>query len=230
MLRGDGSFRVSFTITRGQGVLGELLTKGSGFVRCGDLLHPSRTIKLKSPIRIEPNKWYCINVIIEIHEYEMYMTSSSGTDGIPTVRTDSGVVIEYRQGLESCSRTNIDSGQIAGISYFRLDPAEEAHLLRAVPCEAPDSEVIVNSSQDVSVGNSVPLLPDMEYKSSQVNTSSGPDTSSQGSKTPVMDDLTKTNISIHSHLSKKSLPPAAGVIAPPMRTQEILRHHRASSN
>ena len=226
MLRGDASFRLTYTITKGQGVLGNAIGRGSGFVPIGDILHPSRCIRMRSPIRVEPHTWYCVNVIIEIHEYEMYVTSSRGTNGRAIVHTDTGVEIEYANGLESCQKTNISSGQIAGIVFYCIDPSEE-DFLRSRPLRLSSAEVETSHQKDVCIGSSLAALPDpmIDNADSQAENVIPPRALTVVASRDEI-DRDKTSITLTSHTSNQSkyiLPPVRGVLAPPVRTQEVLR-------
>lgn len=125
MLCGDFSYKITYTITKGQGVMGRRVTKGTSFVRAGSLLNPVHKVTFTVPKRLEPSQWYTINVVMDIHEYDMHLITSTGTDGVPFVETDCGIVIEYRAGLESGSHTTNKSGQIAGILFSQLRPEDE---------------------------------------------------------------------------------------------------------
>ena len=125
MLCGDFSYKITYTVTRGQGVMGKRVAKGSGFVKSASLLNPIQKVKFTTAKRLEPSQWYTINVVMDIHEYDMNLITSSGSDGVSMVETDCGVVIEYCAGLESCERTTTKSGQIAGILFSRLSQQDE---------------------------------------------------------------------------------------------------------
>ena len=240
MLRSDTSYRITYTVTKGQGVLGKLLMKGTGFVSVGDVLHPSRLVKLKSKVRIEPDCWYCINVVIEIHEYEMFVTTSSGTDGRTTIQSDSGVIIEYRPGLESCAKTTATEGQIAGIAFFRLDPREEAHLSQSTIMSKSSSIAATLSSKDVAIGDSMAMLvsPSVQPTTFQAENRT-PDRQLASAETSRVDaehvnagaanEALPTTITVKSQSTRTSLPPIAGVIAPPIRRQQINSRPRTSS-
>lgn len=201
MLSSDQSFQMTFTITKGQGVLGRIVSKGRAFVPPGNILHPSRVIRLRSPQRLQPNSWYCINAILEIHEYEMYLTTSAGTEGLASVTTDGGVRIDYAPGLESCPRTNIRSGQIAGIVLRRIDPNEEDFLVQegSEPVQSCGSTCSV---REASAGDSMPVLPGHAYDVPQAS--------------PVPSSVIRS--------SNPALPPLAGVMTVPIRTEQALRH------
>jgi hypothetical protein len=125
MLTGDFSFKLTYTVTRGLGVMGNVASKGTGYVGRGDILSPTKIIRLQNTRRIEPDTWYTINVLVNIHEYEMQLISSCGSEGHSVVYTDNGIVVHYAAGQESSSRTNLSSGQIPGIVYTRLHPEDE---------------------------------------------------------------------------------------------------------
>ena len=125
MLCGDFSYKITYTITKGRGVMGKRVTKGNSFVRSASLLNPAQKVTFGTSKRLEPCQWYTINVVIDIHEYDMNLVTSSGSDGVPLVETDCGVVIEYSAGLESCAQTTTKFGQIAGILFSRLSPQDE---------------------------------------------------------------------------------------------------------
>lgn len=193
MLAGDTSFRIGYTITKGQGVLGSLLSQGTGFVPRGNILHPSTIIRLTSSKRLEPDCWYCINVIVEIHEYEMVLITSTGCDGSSVVETESGVTIEYSNGLESCTKTNTRSGLIAGIVFHRIDPDEEAYLRSHPSSHTRRSSASVASQPPTNAANDTGELMD----------------------TPGSLTVTKKSTPL------MVLPPLAGVITPPIRTEEV---------
>ncbi len=240
MLRSDTSFRITFTVTKGRGVLGKLLTKGTGFVSAGDVLHPSRLVKLKSKVRIEPDCWYCINVVIEIHEYEMFVTTSSGTDGRAAIQTDSGVVIDYRPGLESCAKTTATEGQIAGIAFFRLENREEEHLVQSKMISKNSSIAATLSSKDIAIGESVAMLEGYPVAPNTFESDNEPPERQlaclgQSCKGAVNlnvetgNESLPTTITVKSQSTRTSLPPIAGVIAPPIRRQQNNSHPRTSS-
>ena len=266
MLRGENSYQISYTITKGQGVLGKVIRKGSAFISLGDILHPSRQIRLRSPLRIEPDIWYCINIIIEIHEYEMYVLTSSGTDGRSVIATDSGVTIEYATGLDSSEKTTVLAGQIGGISFYRIDRQEEEFLRAHVPPSVKSSAVQPEpETKDVAIGNSVAVLPDykpethpsialtrarpplIDLQNSVKDIAIGdslpilPDYSKDSQASPYipemapiaeidrtqvldpMPDPDKTSMSLKSSATKYILPPLAGIISPPVRSQAVVR-------
>jgi hypothetical protein len=230
MLRGGTSYRISYTITKGQGVLGKMLCKGCGYVPIGDILRPSCQLKLRSPLRIEPEMWYCVNVIIEIHEYEMYLTTSGGTDGRTQIDTDCGVRIEYMVGLESNDKTTTVSGQIAGVSFNKLDPEEEVFLLICGGHRDPRPNLDV-STKDASTGDSAAILPNIGEELSRIF--HGPETktivhmddqtSELTTNEKPCEDPTKTTTALRSNTTKFLLPPVAGVISPPIRSQAMIR-------
>jgi hypothetical protein len=125
MLRGDFSYKLTYTITKGQGVMGKRVAKGSSFVRSGSLLNPLQKVTFTASKRLEPSQWYTINVVLDIHEYDMNLITSMGSDGVSQLETDSGVIIEYSAGLESCALTTSKSGQIAGILFSRFEQEDE---------------------------------------------------------------------------------------------------------
>ena len=126
MLCGDFSYKITYTVTKGQGVMGKRIVKGSSFVKSASLLNPIQKVKFITAKRLEPSQWYTINVVLDIHEYDMNLITSTGSDGVPVVETNCGVVIEYSAGLESCAQTTTKSGQIAGILFSPLSPQDEA--------------------------------------------------------------------------------------------------------
>ena len=192
MLCGDNSFRITYTITKGQGVLGKLVVKGSSYIPVGDILHPSKLVRLSSIRRLEPEVWYSVNIIINIHEYDMALVTSGGSDGRPVIETDTGVTITYNSGLESCAKTNLDSGQIAGVVFNRIDSQEEEFL---------------DSFSPRSTERKVNVLA-REEASSEVQTG-------------VFQQA--ISISQRPVPARGSLPPLAGIITPPIRTEEVLR-------
>ena len=231
MLRGDVSFRINYTITRGQGVMGKTICKGSGFVPIGNILHPSRHVRFRSPLRLESDTWHCINVMIEIHEYELNIPCTRGTNGSDAVRTDSGVRIQYATGLESCPKTNISTGQIAGIVFYCLVPEEEEFLRSRVSRTTALVQADACAMKDACIGNSMAVLP-MAAQLDASCTREAHVTTEQGSMGPVVNEESdRTSITLSSHNSTQSrfvLPPIRGVLAPPVRTQEVLKEIPAS--
>lgn len=230
MLRGESSFQISYTITKGHGVLGKVIRKGTAFVPLGDMLHPSRQIKLRSPLRIEPEVWYCINIIIEIHEYEMYVSTSSGTDGRAMIETDSDVRIEYAAGLDSSDKTSLSSGQIAGISFYCIDSREEEFLKTQLPLFVkPIGTPAETSVKDIAIGDSLPMLPDpvihshVPYEPSIEPIIECEPTRSLEEAPQILVDPEKTATSLRGSVTKYVLPPVAGVISPPVRSQAVVR-------
>lgn len=197
MLCGDYSFRIRYTVTKGQGVLGRLRMNGGSYIPVGDILQPSKLVKLGCKCRIEPEEWYSINVIISMHEYEMVLVTSGGSDGRTEIQTETGVRITFSTGLESCAKTGLTSGQIAGIAFYRLDSDEEEFLNRCSEANIDRSGTTINNA---SLGE--PLCLD--------------------ENTP--DEAFQTN-SMSSGQAKPSraLPPLGGIITPPVRTEEVLR-------
>ena len=196
MLSCESSFKISFTITRGQGVLGKLVTKGRGYIPRGDILHPSVVIKLPSRKRIQPNTWYCINVIVDIHEYEMVLVTSGGNEGMTRVESDSGVVVDFGPGLESCKKTDQKSGQIAGVVFHRIFPDEEEYLA-SMPLKNGRRPSLSGDSQRDSWG-------DDDTKSADI---------------PEV----RSTTSSRAMSTRPPLPPFAGVMTPPIRTEEVLK-------
>jgi len=125
MLCGDFSYKITYTITKGQGVMGKRVAKGRSFVRAASLLNPIQKITFTTPKRLEPSQWFTVNVVIDIHEYDTHLITSTGSDGVSLVESDCGVVIEFSAGLESCAQTTTKCGQIAGILFSRLSPQDE---------------------------------------------------------------------------------------------------------
>jgi hypothetical protein len=159
MLRGDFSYKLTYTITKGQGVMGKRITKGSNFVRSGSLLNPLQKVIFTTSKILEPSQWYTINVVLDIHEYDMNLITSMGSDGVLQIETDSGVLIQYGAGLESCPLTTSKSGQIAGILFSRIRPederlyTEERLRRRSRASALSQCESSVGSDDDVDLPN-----------------------------------------------------------------------------
>ena len=192
MLTSDSSFKLNFTLTNSQGVLGPVISKGAGFVPRGNILQPSAVVKLPGFKRLEPNQWYSINVMVHIHEYEMLLVTSAGSDGVTTIETESGVRVEFANGLESSKKTSTKGGLISGLVFHRIDHAEEAFLRRES-----------GTAQRVSVSTFSNRL---------------------SSETDEMSDVPcPLPSSKPKSLAQYPLPPVAGVITPPIRTEDVLK-------
>jgi hypothetical protein len=159
MLCGDFSFKITYTLTKGQGVMGKRITRGTDYIKTGALITPIKQVKFLKSKRLEPNTWYTINIVICIHEYDMNLITSLGSGGIKTVETDCGVVVEYCPGLESCSKTNSDSGQIVGILFSRIHPDDEQFYNEER--QRRKSSASTHSVQDSAVGSDheIDILP-----------------------------------------------------------------------
>lgn len=200
MLCGDNSFRITYTVTKGQGVLGRLVVNSRSFIPSGNILQPSKLVRLRSKIRIEPETWYSINIIINIHEYEMTVTTSGGCDGRQVIETDSGVIITYSSGLESCPKTNLNTGQIAGIVFYRIDPEEEEFL------KTTSVSAIIDRRASVST---------QSFKQICLEAQPAPEVN--------LEVLQTVSLPPHYPKAPRSLPPLGGIITPPIRTEEVLR-------
>jgi len=153
MLCGDFSYKITYTLTKGQGVMGKRITKGTDYVKTGALITPIKRVKFMTSKRLEPNTWYTINVVICIHEYDMNLITSQGSGGISTVETDCGVVVQYQPGLESCSKTNSSTGQLVGILFSRVHPDDERFYTQERLRRR--SSASTNSIQDSAVGSDI---------------------------------------------------------------------------
>ena len=128
MLTSDGSCRIKYTFTKGTGVLGKLIAKGKLFIPISDILTPTKLVRFASKKRLCPGEWYSIHVLIHIDSFNTSITTTGGCGGQTVVATESGVTVSYGEALETCSRTGVDSGQIGGIAFCRINAEEEAFL------------------------------------------------------------------------------------------------------
>lgn len=172
MLTGECYYRLKYTVTRGQGVLGKLLTKGKVFVPRSDILMPTKFVQFSSTKRIIPNEWHSIHVLVEMDKFDKSLVTTGGTGGLSVVKTDSGVTVTYGEALETCQRTSIDSGQIGGIAFYTIDPDEAKFLAENIVADIPKPAVTRRDSAsmtDVNIETKLPEMPNTWTREKALN-------------------------------------------------------------